>query len=456
MTRKADIEFCKSFWNIAESPLLQNIPMLVCPPVEISEMFELPATAFSVPSRDPSIPGPVLIQPPLSHSGPGPVSVRLISYTQREGQGWINNCKSRVPPSPHLLVHCHGGGFVAQSSRSHEVYLRHWAKQLDCPILSIDYSLAPEHPFPRALEECFYAYCWALRNCRRLGSTGQSIVVCGDSAGGNLMISLCLRAIEFGVRLPDGVLGVYTPVLVKPQPSPSRILSVMDPLLPIGVLLRCLLAYAGINEANLPRQPLPPAFRSGLSSTNSPEEENVIFSADASSDRSSSSASLDSVEDAAFDEQNLAELDLAGGLQRAASFHDFGGRSRSTSLRWTTELVRRHITQNPHGTEAPLFRMQLAPIPADPYMSPYLATDDVLCQLPPTALIACQLDPVLDDCVEFAKRLTALKCHVNLRVLEDMPHGFLNFALLSKDAMRGSDECVKQIEALFEKADGNS
>lgn len=74
-----------------------------------------------------------------------------------------------VPRSPFLVVHFHGGGFVAQTSKSHEPYLKSWAQELGAPILSIDYSLAPEAPFPRALEECFYAYCWALKNCRLLG-----------------------------------------------------------------------------------------------------------------------------------------------------------------------------------------------------------------------------------------------------------------------------------------------
>lgn len=48
-------------------------------------------------------------------------------------------------------------------------YLRSWSKELNVPVLSVDYSLSPEAPFPRALEECFYAYCWALNNCHLLG-----------------------------------------------------------------------------------------------------------------------------------------------------------------------------------------------------------------------------------------------------------------------------------------------
>lgn len=56
-------------------------------------------------------------------------------------------------------------------------YLKSWSQDLGVPILSVDYSLAPEAPFPRALEECFYAYCWALRNHHLLGThTSHSIV----------------------------------------------------------------------------------------------------------------------------------------------------------------------------------------------------------------------------------------------------------------------------------------
>lgn len=68
---------------------------------------------------------------------------------------------------------------MAQSSKSHEIYLREWAVALNIPILSIDYSLAPEAPFPRALEEVFYAYCWALKNCKLLGTTAEKVIFAG-------------------------------------------------------------------------------------------------------------------------------------------------------------------------------------------------------------------------------------------------------------------------------------
>lgn len=81
----------------------------------------------------------------------------------------------QAPRSPSLVVHIHGGGFVAQTSKSHEPYLKSWAQELGVPILSIDYSLAPEAPFPRALEECFYAYCWAVKHCALLGEPSSTV-----------------------------------------------------------------------------------------------------------------------------------------------------------------------------------------------------------------------------------------------------------------------------------------
>lgn len=110
----------------------------------------------------------------MSVLGKKSIPVRLISYVRREGiAGEANSKYPLYPSSRGLLLHCHGGGFVAQSSKSHEVYLRQWAKDTGVPILSIDYSLAPEAPFPRALEEVLYIYGWALNNLKILGTTGK-------------------------------------------------------------------------------------------------------------------------------------------------------------------------------------------------------------------------------------------------------------------------------------------
>jgi len=148
-------------------------------------------------------------------------------------------------PCDALIIHFHGGGFVAQTSKAHLNYLRDYASFLEIPILSIDYSLAPDHPYPRALHEAFYAYCWALANPSLLGWNGNRIILTGDSAGGNLTIAVTMLAIANDVRVPDFIFPLYPALLALPLPSPSRLLSIMDPLLGIGILMKCLECYVG-------------------------------------------------------------------------------------------------------------------------------------------------------------------------------------------------------------------
>ncbi|KAK6964166.1 hormone-sensitive lipase [Biomphalaria glabrata] len=252
VTRTADIKFCKAFWGFSESPVMRQLPMFVCPSVDVNEVITLGPDSFKLPLADGS--DTVDITPPCAHTGPGHVYVRLISAQLRDGQhAFRKSLKVMSPPAAKpkaagLVIHIHGGGFVAQSSKSHEVYLREWAWTVDVPILSVDYSLAPEYPFPRALEECFYAYAWAVSNCHQLGSSGEKILIVGDSAGGNLAIATAMRAASFGIRSPDSVVCVYPCTVVRYTPSPARLLSLLDPILPVGLVSRCLAAYAGVNE----------------------------------------------------------------------------------------------------------------------------------------------------------------------------------------------------------------
>lgn len=62
----------------------------------------------------------------------------------------------------------------------------------------------------------------------------------GDSAGANLNIGVTLKCIELGIRPPDGLFMAYVPLLMSFVPSPSRLLCLMDPLLPFGFLMRCI------------------------------------------------------------------------------------------------------------------------------------------------------------------------------------------------------------------------
>lgn len=242
LSQNAGIDFCKSFWSLTESELMYALPNVFGVKVKVNKLITIPPEPLEMANvTDPSV--NVQIPIPTSHLGSGPVTARLLSSVRRTGMIGERNKRHIHPPAKSLVFHCHGGGFVAQSSKSHEVYLREWAVRLHVPILSIDYSLAPQAPYPRALEEVFYAYCWAIKNCQLLGTTAEKVIVVGDSAGANLNLALTLKCIHHEIRKPDGVFVIYCPVKMSFDPSPARLLCLMDPLLPFGFLMRCLKAY---------------------------------------------------------------------------------------------------------------------------------------------------------------------------------------------------------------------
>ena len=98
------------------------------------------------------------------------------------------------PPYP-TVVFFHGGGFVLGSVETHDWLCRHLTRESGCAVLSVEYRLAPEHPFPAAVEDADAAVEWAADATETLRGTGR-IAVAGDSAGGNLAAVTALMAAE--------------------------------------------------------------------------------------------------------------------------------------------------------------------------------------------------------------------------------------------------------------------
>jgi acetyl esterase len=120
-----------------------------------------------------------------------------------------------------LLVYFHGGGWVIGDLETHDDPCRFLAANSGAKLLSVDYRLAPEHPFPAAAEDAFAAYEWAAANAERLGVETGRIAVGGDSAGGNLAAAACLTARESGGPLPAMQLLIY-PVTETAGTAESR------------------------------------------------------------------------------------------------------------------------------------------------------------------------------------------------------------------------------------------
>jgi acetyl esterase len=85
-----------------------------------------------------------------------------------------------------VLMYFHGGGWVIGDIESSDGLCRSLANAAGCIVVSIDYRLAPEHPFPAAADDAYHATLWAATNASSFGGDPSRIGVCGDSAGGNL------------------------------------------------------------------------------------------------------------------------------------------------------------------------------------------------------------------------------------------------------------------------------
>jgi len=93
-----------------------------------------------------------------------------------------------------LMVLVHGGGWVVGSIETHDVMARDFCVSLGAVVVSVGYRLAPEHPFPAAIDDAWAALMWSARESAALGADARRIVVAGDSAGGNVAAALAVRA----------------------------------------------------------------------------------------------------------------------------------------------------------------------------------------------------------------------------------------------------------------------
>lgn len=157
-----------------------------------------------------------------------------------------------------VILYCHGGGYTSGGLGFSKVLASKLCRATGMDVLAFDYRLAPEHPFPAAIEDGQAAWDYLMR----LGFGARDVILAGDSAGGNLSLVLCLRLREEGRLLPGAILlmSPWTDMTMTGESMLER--AEIDPALTPEYIRAVREAYAGgLDPAQPQLSPLYGDFR---------------------------------------------------------------------------------------------------------------------------------------------------------------------------------------------------
>jgi len=187
LTQHLTIPLVRKIWGINETPLIRFYNKFTQPRMNVKKMFQVKTPSLSDPNAS--------------------VICYLYSYLPIE-EGWKNG----------VIVHIHGGGFFSLATIHYDNYISDIAKKTKLPIISIDYSLAPEYPYPTALLQCTDVCLWlkgknpsdSVQPSDFGISTDTTYVITGDSAGGNLTAAVNIKLMDLDcIPLPNLLLLIY-------------------------------------------------------------------------------------------------------------------------------------------------------------------------------------------------------------------------------------------------------
>lgn len=128
----------------------------------------------------------------------------------------------QLPDTDHgnTVFHCHGGAFVSTGLDEYHFYAEIIARHTGCRVVMPDYRLAPEHPYPAPVDDCFNAYCGLLEQ----GVEPRSIALLGESCGGSLALSVLSRLKEQALPMPGCFVSLtgWFDLSVAGEPAPGR------------------------------------------------------------------------------------------------------------------------------------------------------------------------------------------------------------------------------------------
>lgn len=166
---------------------------------------------------------------------------RMVPHQDRSVRVRVHRHRASKGPVP-CLIYMHGGAWMQGSPETHDAITIGLAQATGHTVVSIDYALAPEHPFPAAFDECASVVRWVHANAAKLGIRADAITVGGDSAGANLSAALTLLFRGTEIRLKGQLL--FYPAVDIDQDRPSYRENADGPIIRTATMAATLAAYA--------------------------------------------------------------------------------------------------------------------------------------------------------------------------------------------------------------------
>lgn len=191
-------------------------------PVALRDMMILPVRTGYI-GQDRVKPDPALVPPTGAQAVPD-VDVTTVYLPVRDG---VARCLVYRPRSidagsrPPVILYAHGGGFTVGSAEDTDYITRRLAADNGAVVVSANYRLAPEYPFPAPLDDVTDLYAWLLAEAGRIGADATRIAAAGDSAGSNFAAALPFAAARRGLPGPSAVvmLGAFIDFAQERWPS---------------------------------------------------------------------------------------------------------------------------------------------------------------------------------------------------------------------------------------------
>ena len=144
-----------------------------------------------------------------------------------------------------MVVFFHGGGFVVGDLDTYDGSCRQHAVGTDAIVVSVDYRLAPEHPYPAAIEDAWAATLWVADHGAEIGADTTRIAVAGDSAGGNISAVMAQRARDNRRPVPIAFQLLWYPATLWDPSLPSFTENASAPILDVKAVAAFSRWYAG-------------------------------------------------------------------------------------------------------------------------------------------------------------------------------------------------------------------